>query len=148
VIYTALAFSAGQHLLGSGTGQNSHDASQAWTARLLAHRFGPWLVGVVGCAILAFAGVRVWPAVTATWREPLETQAMSPHTRIWVTALGRIGLLARGVVFACIGGFLIEAAWHVNPREARGLGGALRTLEQRPFGPWMLGTVAAGLTYY
>jgi len=66
VIYAGLAFSAGQHLLGSGTGQNSHDASQAWTARLLAHRFGPWLVGVVGCAILAFAGVQVWLAVTAT----------------------------------------------------------------------------------
>jgi len=45
-------------------------------------------------------------------------------------------------------GFLIEAAWHVNPREARGLGGALRALEQRPFGPWMLGIVAAGLTCY
>jgi Domain of Unknown Function (DUF1206) len=90
----------------------------------------------------------VWLAVTAQVREPLEIQATSPHTRIWVTALGRIGLLARGVVFACIGGFLMEAAWHANPREARGLGGALRALEQRPFGPWVLGTVAVGLTCY
>jgi hypothetical protein len=148
MLYAGLAISAGQRLLGTRTGQQSDHVAQAWTARLLAHRFGPWLVGAVGCAILAFAGVQVWLAVTAKMPEPLDTHRMRPHKRSWVTALGRMGVLARGVVFACMGGFLIEAAWHVNPREARGLGGALRALEQRPFGPWVLGVVAAGLMCY
>jgi hypothetical protein len=148
MLYTGLAISAGQRLLGTRTGQQSDHVAQAWTARLLAHRFGPWLGGAVGCAMLAFAGVQVWLSVTARMPEPLDTHTLSPSTRTWVTALGRVGILARGVVFACMGGFLIEAAWHVNPREARGLGGALRSLEQRPFGPWVLGGVAAGLMCY
>jgi hypothetical protein len=92
--------------------------------------------------MLAFAGVQVWQAVTARMPEPLDTHTMHSHTRTWVTPLGRIGVLA------CMGGFLIEAAWHVNPWEARGLGGALRAFERRPFGPWVLGVVAAGLMCY
>jgi hypothetical protein len=148
MLYAGLAISAGQRLLGTRTRQPSDHVAQAWTARLLAYRFGPWLVGAVGCAMLAFAGVQVWRAVTARMPEPLDTHTMRPHTRTWVTTLGRMGVLARGVVFACMGGFLIEAAWHVNPREARGLGGALRALERRPFGPWVLGVVAAGLMCY
>jgi hypothetical protein len=85
--------------------------------------------------MLAFAGVQVWLAVTARIPELLDTDTMRAHTRAWVTALGRIGILARGVVFAVMGEFLIEAAGHVNPRETRGLGGALRALERWPFGP-------------
>ena len=148
VICASLAVSAGQLLLGSGTGPHSDHVSRVWTARLLAHRFGPWLVGAGGCAMLAFAGVQVWRAVAAKLREPLDPQTLSPHTRTWVTALGRLGVLARGVVFSCMGGFLLAAAWHLNPREARGLAGALRALGQRPFGPWVLGSVAAGLMCY
>jgi Domain of Unknown Function (DUF1206) len=98
--------------------------------------------------MLALAAGQVWRAVTGKLREPLDTQTISPSTRTWVTALGRVGVFARGGVFACMGGLLIEAAWQVNPREARGLGGALRSLEQRPFGPWVLGIVAAGLMCY
>jgi Domain of Unknown Function (DUF1206) len=148
ILYAGLALSAGQRLLGTRAGQQSDQAAQAWTARRLAHRFGPWLVGAAGCAMLAFAGVQVWLAATARMPEPLDAHALRPHTRTWVTTLGRMGVLARGVVFACMGGCLIAAAWHVNPREARGLGGALRALEWRPFGPWVLGLVAAGLMCY
>ncbi|MFL6257903.1 MAG: DUF1206 domain-containing protein, partial [Pyrinomonadaceae bacterium] len=32
--------------------------------------------------------------------------------------------------------------------EARGLSGALRALEQRPYGPYVLGAVALGLVAY
>jgi len=38
--------------------------------------------------------------------------------------------------------------WDANPREAKGLGGALRDLQQRAWGPWMLGAAAAGLVAY
>ena len=93
----------------------------------------------------AITGVPVWRAITARRPERLDTHTRPAHTRTWVTALGRIGVLARGVVFAVMGGLLRAAAWHVQPRAARGWGGALRALARRPFGPWELGGVAAGL---
>jgi hypothetical protein len=73
---------------------------------------------------------------------------MSARTITWATSLGRVGFIARGVVFASIGLFLIEAAWHADPKEARDLGGALLALEQQPLGPWVLGAVAVGLMCY
>jgi hypothetical protein len=51
-------------------------------------------------------------------------------------------------VFGITGLFLIQAAYRSNAGEAEGLGGALRALEQQPFGPWVLGVVALGLVSY
>jgi Domain of Unknown Function (DUF1206) len=44
--------------------------------------------------------------------------------------------------------FCEGAALTANPSQARGLSGALRTIEQQPFGPWVLGVVALGLVAY
>jgi hypothetical protein len=53
--------------------------------------------------------------------------------------------VARGVVFLLIAWFLVQAALHANAREAHGLGGALRALQQEPYGSALLGVTALGL---
>jgi len=65
-----------------------------------------------------------------------------------VVGVDVVGHLARAVVFAIIGMFLVQAAIYSDPREARGLGGALYTLEQQPYGDWLLAIVAAGFMAY
>jgi uncharacterized membrane protein YiaA len=47
-----------------------------------------------------------------------------------------------------VGIFLIVAAVQSQASEVRGLSGALRTLEQQPFGTWILAIVAVGLVCY
>ena len=47
-----------------------------------------------------------------------------------------------------IGAFLVMAGIRARPETARGLGGALASLAQQPFGPWLLGLVALGLIAY
>ena len=66
----------------------------------------------------------------------------------WVTWVGRVGFVARGVVLFLVGGFLINAGVHANPRDARGIGGALRELSRQPEGRWLFGAVALGLVAY
>ena len=46
-----------------------------------------------------------------------------PDAGRWVVLLGRVGFLARAVVFVLMGSFLISAAVHVNSRDAKGLAG-------------------------
>ena len=73
---------------------------------------------------------------------------MSAPEKTWATRMGRFGLAARGVVFAVIGFFLIQAARSSNASQVRGLGGALAALASQPYGPWLLGLVALGLVAY
>ena len=57
-------------------------------------------------------------------------------------------LLDRGIVLAMTGFFFIRTAITANPNETKGLGGALAELASQPFGPFLLGLVAAGLILY
>jgi hypothetical protein len=70
---------------------------------------------------------------------------MSPRLRGWIEWIGTFGHLARMVVFALVGVFLIKAAIDFNPSKAVGLDGALAKLAHASYGPLLLGVVAAGL---
>jgi len=147
--YGGLAFEALHLALGADTAGQSSDAStQDWTARLLNAPFGPPLVVVVGVILLAMAATEFIRAYTARFRRELSLGSLGPEARAWVTRVGRMGLAARGVVFALIGLFLIQASRHDNAGEAVGLGGALQKLAEQPYGEWWLGVVAAGLSMY
>jgi H+/Cl- antiporter ClcA len=59
--------------------------------------------------------------------------------------MGRVGFFARALVLLIVGGFLILAALHANSSEARGIAGALNSLQQQPYGWALLGATALGL---
>ena len=54
-------------------------------------------------------------------------------------------MVARGLVFAMAGLFLVMAAIDANPQEARGLAGTLSALQGQPYGWVVLGITALGL---
>ncbi len=148
VIYGALAIAAIQILAGSSSGSSGDSSTQDWTARLMSQPFGRWLVATVGVLIIATAFYHFYQTYSASFRKYLKWNQMSQTERTWSTRLGRIGHAARGVTFLIIGGFFIQAALQADPNQAQGLGGALRTLEQQPYGPWLLGLVALGFIAY
>ena len=147
IAYAGLALSAARLVFGTGGG-GSDNSTQTWTARLLAQPFGQWLVGTVGAIVIAIAGYQFYRAYSAKFRKKLKTHQMSPTEQTWATRVGRLGLTARGITFLIIGWFLIQASLQAQAQEARGLGGALETLAQQPYGPWLLGIVALGLIAY
>jgi hypothetical protein len=147
VAYAALAVLAARMALGAG-GAGGHAAEQAWTARLLAQPFGPWLVGSLGGIIIGVGLAHFYRAYTAQFMQEYATGGMSARQQRWARWLGQCGLAARGVTFGVIGGFLLYAGFSADPSEARGLGGALVAVSQQPYGPWLLGVVALGLVAY
>jgi hypothetical protein len=62
-----------------------------------------------------------------------------------VEKVGLAGLTGRGLVYALIGGFLIEAAATFDPHEAKGLDASLKTLARQPFGSLLLWLAVAAL---
>jgi hypothetical protein len=147
--YGGLALAALNLARGSGNaGQGSDASTQDWTARLLEAPFGPPLVALVGTVMLVIAATEFIGAYTANFGRDLSLESLGPEAQRWVIRVGRIGLIARGVIFALIGIFLIQASRHNDAGEAVGLGGALQKLTEQPFGDLLLGLVAAGLFMY
>ena len=144
VIHCCLAFIAAQSILGA------EDSSEdAMTASAMAYQppLGQLLVGVVGLVVIGVGLYQLYAGVTARYREDLKTYRMGDAGR-WAMLAGRLGTTARAVVILVAGFFVILAAYHAEPSEARGLGDTLETLIHQPFGPYCIGAVSAGLVLY
>ena len=148
IIHASLALSAVRLLQTGNAGESSSSSTQSWTAQLLDKPFGQVLVGLVGLVVIGVGGYQLYKGVKAKFREDLNLGEMSATEERWATRFGQVGYSARGIVFGLIGVFLIVAAVQANPDEARGIDGALATLAQQSFGPWLLGVVAAGFVAY
>lgn len=150
VIHVGLVIAAVRMVVGSGGGGDGSGDSgaQGWTATLMSYPLGQWLVAIVGLIIAGYGVAQLIRAYKADLDSQLVLSGMSAAARQWIRRVCRFGMAARGVVFGIIGLFLVLAAWRQNPSEARGLGGALRSLQEQGYGPWLLGVIALGLIAY
>ena len=148
VIYAVLGYGTLKYAIGAGAPQSSNQQSVDLTATVLRHTGGQVAVVVIG---LAFIGGGLYLGYQA-WRErflkDLELGRMSRRTRQIVEWLGRIGGIARGIVFITAGVFLVVAAVRSQPQQAKGIDSSLRELATTPVGPWLLALVAIGLIMF
>jgi hypothetical protein len=132
-------------LVGNGNGGGNE---QQQTAGVFDRPFGRYIVYAAGIAFVGAAAFNGWRAVTCKFNKKLKTGEMNDAEEAAATGVGIIGHLARMVVFALIGAFLVRAAWEYDPKRARGLDGALLEVAQAPYGGPLLGAVAVGLLAY
>ena len=147
-VYAGLSYSAVKLVFGQGAGKGSDQTSKEWAATFFALPLGRLAVGLAGLCVIGFGLWQCYKAFTTKFRKKWKRHEMSEGARSVAIRAGQVGLVARGVVFGIIGIFLIQAALRARPEEARGLSGALRALDQQPYGPYVLGAVALGLVAY
>ena len=150
-IYGVLAYTAVDVLLHSSRSQANQQ--QLWSAKVMSHQGGRWLVGLVGLILLIVGAALVIEGVRRKFKEGFKLADMPPVTRRTVWILGTVGTTARGVVFGLTGYFVLQAAWHYDSSKARGLDGALRRLAASSDGRlWVtaagIGLIAFGLYGY
>jgi hypothetical protein len=107
-----------------------------------------WLTLLVGLVLIGVAIFYFYKAVRRRFTMDLELERMSRRVEKATLACGIAGYAGRGVGFLIICAFLAYAGWYVEEVEARGFGDILRTLEDKPFGAWILFAAAVGLTAY
>ncbi len=146
--YGALVIPTFRAAIGSNQAQQGGSANQEMTAWLMHQPFGPWLVGLIGLISMVGGFGQIYQGIKTDFKKDFKSEEMSPTEMEWAVRVGRFGMAARGVIFAMLGFFLIQAALHVDPKQAKGLDGALATLAAQPFGPWLLGLVALGLVSF
>ncbi|SFV36583.1 protein of unknown function [Devosia crocina] len=123
-------------------GQSSGNGEQEASAWVLQQPFGPFLLGLVGIGVLVAAAVQVWRGASHGYRKRLAL-----HHK-WMDPICAFGIVARGVIFAIVGGFLVYAAFTVSPEQAGGTKEALDYVHALPFGRWLYGAVALGLVAF
>lgn len=147
ITYGALIFPAFEFLT-TGRSTEGNGNVHDWTASFISHTLGKWLVVAIGIVALGGGLGQLWLALSADFQKDQKNSEMSKQARTWARRFGRFGYAARGVVFSLSGFFLTKAALDSNPQEAKGLDGALQTLANQPYGPWLLGAVALGLVSF
>jgi Domain of Unknown Function (DUF1206) len=146
IVYGGICVLAVEILLGAGGG-NAGNAKKT-TAGVFGWPAGAWTVGIAGVVMIGVGLYQGYRGITKKFLNDSKTAEMGPRMREWIGWFGTVGHLARMIVFALIGIFLIKSAVDYNPRAAVGLDGALAKILHRSYGPFALGIVAAGLVAF
>lgn len=148
VIYGVIAYGVLKYALGVGGPQSSDQQSVDLTATALRHPGGQAVIVVIGLALIGIGAYLAYQAWKMEFLRDLELGKMRARTRRVVERLGQVGGIARGIVFATAGVFLVVAAVHARPGQAKGIDSSLRALAATPLGPWLLVIVAIGLIMF
>lgn len=143
VLYSVLVAQAIWQLLGYSARDAGAGAQRRWTLWAMQLPLGRYAVGAVGVGIGIFALAQCYRAITADKTKRVDLRRT--RLRVAIKIAGAYGYLSRSVLFGLIGLYLVDAAWRFDPRYSGGFAGALRALQHRPYGNWLLGTVACGL---
>lgn len=150
LVYLALAvtaFTVAGSSSGGGSGGGGGGEQQG-TAVLLGLPLGRILVGLIGLGIVALGAYTAWKGVRKDFLPTLRTGAMSPSLRSWSEPIGVVAYVTKGIVFALLGWFLLQAALTYDAQQAVGLDGALHRVAQAGWGRALLVAVGVGLLAY
>ena len=148
LVHVALVTTFVGMITGRSRGATDISNIERWSARLMTWPEGRYLVGAIGMGVVIFGVYQLSRAWRVKLDEMLRLQNLERAPRRAVINISRIGIAARGVVSCMLGVWMIVAARTADARQAKGLGGALRDLQSRPYGPWLMSAVAAGLIAY
>ena len=141
VVYTVLTYSTVRFVL---TDQ-AKDQTKPFTARVMDMPGGQLLVGAVGVGLVVGGLVLAYRGVKEKCLERVDLAGAPGVVRAVAGPVGIVGHVARGVVFALLGGFLVQAAVTFDPNKAKGVDAALKTLAHEPYGQVLLVLVGVGL---
>ncbi|TMC07046.1 MAG: DUF1206 domain-containing protein [Chloroflexi bacterium] len=118
------------------------DSVQAAVAGLLRRPAGGWLTVAAGAVAVAGGIAQLVEAFRAGFRRDMKRYQMSETERDATDLVGRLGYAGRGVTFAVVGWFLVQAGLHHDAGQAHGYGGAFIFLLAQPIGRQLLGATA------
>jgi hypothetical protein len=147
VVYAVIAVNAFRVAVGSGN-QNQAGKEQSYSATVMRHAGGRWLIAGLGVALAVFGIVLIVKGVKRKFEKSLELARIPTRMRGLVDVLGTAGNAGRGLVFVMVGAFVVAAAVDYDPQKAAGLDGALRNLRDATGGPVLLIAVAVGLLLF
>lgn len=142
VIPTYALISGGAQPTQSGAQQGQ---IQQYADQILVMPFGQLLVGIIGIILILVGLMQFFQGLSSGFDRRIHLTKLNPVQLRRVRFLGRLGAIARGIVFALIGFFIVMAAYTANSQQIKGFDSTLTYIVQQPYGGWLMGVVALGL---
>jgi hypothetical protein len=139
--YSALALTG--YMFAIGERVDSRKQTQDFTRTLMDMPGGRVLVVVVGLVVLGIAAYHVYKG----WKRKF-LEDLVEHPGRWAVIAGRVGYIVKGIALAVVGVLFVIAAVQERSKEASGLDGALRMLQDAPAGGAVLTVVAIGIALF
>jgi hypothetical protein len=140
VAYTAI------RIIGHTSGE-SGDANQHLATRLMQTMYGQWLLGLLALVMAGTGIYQLWYGLSEKYKKHVQQLGQRAATSMLLYS-GKIGYVARGVVWLLIAYLLLQAALHANANEAGDSGKAFLFIENTRFGSYLLGIIGIGLMAY
>jgi len=145
LVYGSLAVQSARMLLFHK--KNSGDNSQDMVQELLSKPLGQWLVGFVAAIFLAVGFYQIWYGLSEKYRKHVNKSVPAKVKPILLNA-GKIGYVARGVVWLILSYLFFQAAFSANASEAGNTSKALNVISNVDYGPYLLALIGFGLICY
>jgi hypothetical protein len=141
VAYFALAWTALSIALSRPS--NSASSTRRASGTLLSLPGGQLLLIVLGILTAGIGGYLVYKGIRQKFRSDINLPG--GRSEAAVIALAMTGYIAKGIAVIMVGVLFVVAALKVDPKNASGLDGALKSLTALPFGEAILVIIGIGI---
>ncbi len=145
LIYLALAYSAIEIIMFNK--KDNGDTNEYWAKEIISKPFGEWLLGATALFIAGVGIYQLWYGLSEKYKKHVNERSLHNKNSLLLT-IGKIGYVARGIVWLLIAFLLFNAAIHANPSEAGDTGKAFRLVENNELGSLILAAIGLGLVAY
>jgi hypothetical protein len=146
IVYGALAFHVIKKLVtnASGSGDNKQDMAR----ELLSQPMGQWLLGLTAVIIAGVGIYQIYYGLSEKYQKHVDKAISDSRKRKIVLGSGKVGYVARGIVWLLVAWLFIKAAIDANAKEAGDTSKAFSFLSEASYGTYLLGAIAFGLLCY
>ncbi|TDH24167.1 DUF1206 domain-containing protein [Segetibacter sp. 3557_3] len=147
LVYGSLAIYAIKMTINASSGSGGKSGNESMAGDILSKPLGQWLLGIAAAIIIGVGIYQIYYAISEKYRKHVENVGGTTHAKILLNA-GKIGYIARGIVWLVIGWLFANAALHSNASEAGDTSKAFGFLANADYGSFLLGGVGVGLICY
>ncbi|MFL5809875.1 MAG: DUF1206 domain-containing protein [Flavisolibacter sp.] len=143
--YLALAFTAIKIMFND---QSNGDKNQQMSAQIMEKPYGGWLLILGALAFAATGMYQAWYGFANKYKKHVQDLDLKSTASSILLPAGKVGYVARGIVWLLLAFLLSRAAIHSNAHEAGDTGKAFEFVEASVFGSYILAALGLGLAAY
>jgi multisubunit Na+/H+ antiporter MnhB subunit len=147
IAYSGLALYAIKYFLNQQKSSGG-GSRQRLVQDILEKPLGQVLVVVLALIIAGVGIYQLYFAISGKYKKYVESSGLKHEYKSLILRSGKVGHIARGIVWLIIAWLFMKAALQNNSNEVGGADTAFHWLKTSPFGSYLLGAVAVGLICY